>query len=98
MSEWSAGLIQNLIDKFKSLNLSQRFMLAGLFTLFLGLLSIGFWVENQITTGVIHRAGATTALYVESFVAPNLQELGISEEIMPEHALALENLLQDGNI
>jgi signal transduction histidine kinase len=70
-------------------------MLAGLLTLFLGLLSIGFWVENQITTGVIHRAGATTALYVESFVAPNLQELGTSEEIMPDHALALENLLQD---
>jgi len=70
-------------------------MLAGLFTLFIGLLGIGFWVENQITTGVIHRAGATTALYVESFVAPNLQELGTSEEILPEHALALENLLQD---
>jgi len=88
-------LIKNLIEKFMNLNLSQRFMLAGLFTLFVGLLGIGFWVENQITTGVIHRAGATTALYVESFVAPNLQELGVSEEILPEHALALENLLQD---
>lgn len=70
-------------------------MLAGLFTLLLGLLGIGFWVENQIISGVIHRAGATTALYVESFVAPNLQELGTSEEILPEHILALENLLQD---
>lgn len=88
-------MIRILIEKFKNLNLSQRFMLAGLFTLFIGLLGIGFWVENQITTGVIHRAGATTALYVESFVAPNLQELGTSEEILPEHALALENLLQD---
>lgn len=84
-----------LIEKFKSLNLSQRFMLAGLLTLFAGMLEIGFWVENQIITGVIHRAGATTALYVESFVAPNLQELGTSDEILPEHALALENLLSD---
>lgn len=91
----SAGLISKLKDKFKKLNLSQRFMLAGLMTLFVGALGIGFWVENQIITGVIHRAGATTALYVESFVAPNLQELGSSEEILPEHALALENLLQD---
>jgi len=70
-------------------------MLAGLITLFLGLLGIGSWVESQIINGVIHRAGATTALYVESFVAPNLQELGVSNEILPEHALALENLLQD---
>ena len=84
-----------LIEKFKSLNLSQRFMLAGLFTLFAGMLGIGFWVENQIITGVIHRAGATTALYVESFVAPNLQEFGTSGEILPENALALANLLQD---
>jgi signal transduction histidine kinase len=70
-------------------------MLAGLITLFAGMLGIGYFVEKQIVTGVIHRAGATTALYVESFVAPNLQELGGSEEILPEHALALENLLQD---
>jgi len=88
-------LISKLKDRFKNLNLSQRFMLAGLLTLFVGALGIGFWVENQIITGVIHRAGATTALYVESFVAPNLQELGSSEVILPEHALALENLLQD---
>ncbi len=84
-----------LIKKFKRLNLSQRFMLAGLLTLFAGMLGIGFWVENQIITGVIHRVGATTALYVESFVAPNLQELGTLGEIHPENALALANLLQD---
>lgn len=88
-------MISKLKDKFKNLNLSQRFMLAGLLTLFMGALGIGFWVENQIITGVIHRAGATTSLYVESFVAPNLQELGSTEEILPEHGLALENLLQD---
>jgi len=88
-------VLSKLKNKLKNLNLSQRFMLAGLLTLFVGALGIGFWVENQIITGVIHRTGATTALYVESFVAPNLQELGSSEEILPEHALALENLLQD---
>ena len=80
---------------FRNLNLSQRFMLAGLIALLLGMIGIGLWVESQIVTGVIHRAGATTALYVESFVAPNLQELGQSEEILPEHWLALQNLLQD---
>lgn len=88
-------MISKLKNKLKNLTLIQRFMLAGLLTLFIGGLGIGFWVENQIITGVIHRTGATTALYVESFVAPNLQELGSSEEILPEHALALRNLLQD---
>ena len=80
---------------FQRLNLSQRFMLAGLVTLLGGTLGIGVWVERQIVAGVIHRAGPTTALFVESFVAPNLQELGAAEEILPEHAQALGKLLQD---
>ena len=61
---------------FTSLTLSRQFMLAGLLILLLGMLGIGAWVEQQIVTGVIHRTGATTALYVDSFIAPLLQDLG----------------------
>ncbi len=77
------------------LSLSQRFMLAGLVILLAGMLGIGAWVENQIETGVIHNTGATTALYVDSFVAPNLQELGHSDELLPEHIDALSKLIQN---
>ncbi len=92
---WLKEFWRNTRKFLRQLNLSQRFMLASLITLLAGMIGIGLWVESQIITGVIHRAGATTALYVESFVAPNLQELGQSEEILPEHWLALQNLLQD---
>jgi signal transduction histidine kinase len=80
---------------FSRLNLSQRFMLAGSVILLLGMLGIGAWVEQQIETGVVHRTGATTALYVDSFVAPQLQGLGASEELLPEHVDALSGLIQD---
>jgi signal transduction histidine kinase len=79
----------------RQLTLSQRFMLAGLLILFLGMLGIGAWVEQQIVTGVIHRTGTTTALYVDSFVAPKLQELGQSNELLPENAEALDRLLRE---
>src|SRR5512139_1007840 len=84
--------VKNIVAK---LTLSQRFMLASLAILLAGMIGIGAWVQKQIETGVIHRTGATTALYVDSFVAPYLQELGHSDELLPEHADWLAKLLQN---
>lgn len=80
---------------FSNLRLSQRFMLAGLLILLAGMVGIGAWIEAQIETGVVHRTGATTALYVDSFVSPNLQELGLSGDLNPEHFERLSQLLQN---
>jgi len=80
---------------FHDLSLSQRFMLASLVILLLGMLGIGAWVEKQIETGVIHRTGATTALYVDSFVAPYVQEIGQTQSLLPEQIEPLSRLLQD---
>ncbi len=78
---------------FANLTLIQRFMLSGLVVLLAGMIGIGAWVSRQIELGVIHRTGATAALYVDSFIAPNLQELGASEELLPEHVEKLRTLL-----
>lgn len=88
-------MLVRLRQFFGGLSLSQQFMLAGLVILLAGMVGIGAWVEQQIVRGVIHRTGATTALYVDSFVAPNLQELGQGSTVLPEHVEALGSLLQD---
>lgn len=75
--------------------LAQRFMFASLIILIAGMAGIGVWIGNEIKNGVIHRAGATTALYVDSFVAPILQELGSTGTLSPEHHEKLDKLLQD---
>ena len=75
--------------------LAQRFMLASLIILIAGMAGIGIWVGNQIKNGVIHRTGATTALYVDSFVAPLLQEFGRTGVLSPERHEQLSKLLQD---
>ena len=85
-----------LVKRVKqNLSLSQRFMLASLFILLAGMVGIGAWVQKQIELGVIHRTGAATAIFVDSFVAPNLQELGQANELSPEHIENLSNLLQN---
>lgn len=82
-------------DSIKQATLAQRFMLTSLIILIAGMTGIGVWVGNEIKNGVIHRTGATTALYVDSFVAPLLQELGNENAPSPQNMQQLSKLLQD---
>src|SRR5512146_442239 len=88
MFVWIAG-------SFRRLSLAKRFMLASMIILVAGTVGIGQWVGDQIEAGVVHRTATTTALYVGSFVAPYLQELGQSDALSAEHVAALSKLLQN---
>jgi signal transduction histidine kinase len=79
----------------KQATLAQRFMFASLIILIAGMAGIGLWIGNEIKNGVIHRTGATTALYVDSFVAPLLQELGAAGVLSTQDHEQLDKLLQD---
>lgn len=76
----------------RRLTWAQRFFLASLVILGVGMAGIGAWVGQQIETGVVHRTAATTALYVDSVVAPELQELAKSDAITPAHQQNLDQL------
>jgi hypothetical protein len=60
---------------WRRLSLAQQFLLASLFVLLGGMLGMGWWVGQQIENGVVQRTAAATALYVDSLVSPQLQEL-----------------------
>jgi signal transduction histidine kinase len=77
------------------LSLVQRFGLVSSGVLVLGMLVIGLWVSRKIESGVLHVAGATTALYVDSFVAPLVQELAEHDEISQENLERLDTVLAD---
>jgi signal transduction histidine kinase len=70
-------------------------MLASLVILVGGTIGLGEWVGQQIEDGVIHRTAATTALYVDSFIAPNLQDLAHSNTLTQEDVDSLNRLLQE---
>ncbi|MCX7178588.1 MAG: sensor histidine kinase [Proteobacteria bacterium] len=64
-----------------AMNLFARFSLVRLLLtgggviLLAGMTIIGTWVQHEIESGVISRAGAVTSLYVDSFVSPHLESL-----------------------
>ncbi len=77
----------------RRLSLSQQFMLFSLLILLVGAFVIGRWVAQEIERGVINRTAAVTALYVDSFVSPHLQELDQGGTISEENRALLDQLL-----
>src|SRR3954447_911322 len=81
--------------RLNRLSLAQRFMLASFFILVAGMFSTAAWVGDQIEQGVIHRTAATTAVYVDSILSPNLQELKYGTTLTAAHVDTLNHLLTD---
>lgn len=75
-------------------SLAQRFMLAGLVFLVVGAIVIGSWVAAKIRLNMINEAAAATALYMDSFISPNIQELGGGGSLTPGHFENLNTLLE----
>lgn len=82
-------------DRTNGLSLARQFMVISLIILVVAALGLGQWVTRQIEASVVHRTAETTALFVDSFIAPNLQELTYSDALTSEHIAALSELLQD---
>lgn len=79
-------------------NLIQRFNIVGLLVVILGIIAIGSWVAEQIKTSVINESAATTALYLDSFITPSLQELIQSNSLSQEHIETLQSLLHNTDL
>lgn len=75
------------------ISLARQFLLASLVILLAGMLVIGGWVSYQIENRVLDRTAAITALYVDSFVSPRIQELADNEALSPEVMEGLDLLI-----
>lgn len=80
------------------LSLFQRFMVLSLVILLVGSYIIGRYVSGEIKTKVIERTSALTALYVDSFVSPHVQELSTEQSISPTHFQDLDGLLSSTSL
>lgn len=84
-----------LLGVLKGLSLAHQFMLASFLTLLMAMAAVGWWVSSEIADGVVHRTGATTALYVDSFVSPLIGDLPEDGSLTPSQAWSLSRLLKD---
>ncbi|MBN9220093.1 MAG: sensor histidine kinase [Mesorhizobium sp.] len=89
-------LLQNLARRWSELSLALQFLVAGGFCLLAVMLVVGSWVTMQIRDGVIRNSAATTALYVDSVIAPLLPDLRKSEQLSASVRQALDETLGQG--
>jgi signal transduction histidine kinase len=78
------------------LTLARRFLAANLVILVVGGLIVGTWIGNTLERGIVDRTAAVTALYVESFVAPHLQDLAPDGSLPSSSVAQLDGILKEG--
>lgn len=83
---------------FAQLNFARQFLLLSFLILLAGMLIIGVWVGEQIKQGVVNRTAAVTALYVDSFIAPYLQDMVGGNQIGKAQLGQLDTLLSDTSL
>jgi signal transduction histidine kinase len=77
------------------LNLLQKFTLGGLIVMLTSGVLLAWWVGREIEQGVVQRTAATTALYVNSFLAPQFHDLELPNAISIVGIEHLDRLLHD---
>ncbi|PZV34827.1 sensor histidine kinase [Mesorhizobium kowhaii] len=89
-------ILQNVSRRWSELSLALQFLVAGGFGLLAVMLVVGAWVTSQIREGVTRNSAATTALYVDSVIAPLLPDLRKSQELSDSAKQALDETLGQG--
>jgi signal transduction histidine kinase len=87
--------IMNFLQRW---SLVQRFTVISFLIIVSGTVGIGWWVGEQIKNGVIKESAVTAALYMDSFIAPNLQDLSILPELSPQSITTLNGLLRETDL
>jgi signal transduction histidine kinase len=76
-----------------NLSLARRFLLVSLALVVVGGAAVAWVLGQLIETSAINRTTSVTALYVESFVAPELQSLANSSSLTQPEIDSLQSLL-----
>lgn len=82
-------------NAWAQMSLASQFALAGGLVVLVASLVIGVWVSRRIEDTVVRNTANATALYMESFIAPLIQDLATSDVLAPENEAAIARLLHD---
>jgi signal transduction histidine kinase len=76
-----------------NLSLARRFLIVSLVLVVTGGVAVGWVLGQLIETSAINNTTSVTALYIESFVAPDLQSLATGSSLTQPEIDSLNNLL-----
>ena len=74
-------------------NLARQYAIASFPVVAALTVALGWWVTRSIEHQVIHSAAANVALYVQSFLAPELRNLRVDRALSPREIARMEGVL-----
>ncbi len=77
------------------LSLVQRFLALSLIILISAGVAAGWWMNKEITEGILHRTSVVSSLYVDAIIEPHLQDLQAGRPLPEEETAMLNALMQD---
>ncbi|MGB5706724.1 MAG: ATP-binding protein [Arenicellales bacterium] len=83
---------------WSSKSLAQQFAWVSSMVVIPGMLVIGSWVSQEIERTVTRNAATTTALYMDSIVAPHILELNRKDRLSEKSQVALNHLLDESEL
>lgn len=92
----SRETLKRFFGSWGRLSLAVQFVIVGGIGLLAVMLVVGLWVTAQIRQGVMRNSATTTALYVDSVIAPLLPDLRKSEKLDDTVKRALDETLGQG--
>lgn len=75
------------------LSFTWQFVVLSFGVLVIGMVTVGVWVSLAVQQAVINRTAGVTALYVDSFVSPLVQDLPATGELSPSRRSELDQLI-----
>jgi signal transduction histidine kinase len=87
-----------MFTQWAHLSLALQYAVASSIVLMLGMGSIGYWVSSRIEAGVVQNTATATAVYMDSVLAPLLQDLASSDSLSAPARQRIDALLDDTEI
>ena len=91
-------IASNMFDRWSSLTLAKQFLLAGSVVSVVAMLGVGALVTDVIERSFIKHAATTSALYVDSMIAPALPDMRTTQRLDDVVARALDETLEAGQL
>ena len=79
----------------EGMSLARRFLLTNLVVVVLASLGVAAWVGGAVEESVLNHTASVTALYIQSFIEPQIEELASSRSLSAARVEALDQLLTD---
>ncbi|MGF9759509.1 hypothetical protein AAII07_30380 [Microvirga sp. 0TCS3.31] len=75
-------------------SLARQFVFVAVTAILIAMFILGKWVSQKVESSVAEFAGASAALYVNTFIAPHLQELAYRDSLSQTSIEALNTVLE----